>query len=540
MKKVSRKLFALCIITLTISLADVQSLFGQQALKLSGWFTAQDVNNLLSRTSGLDSAVSWCKVHGVTKVYLEAFGRGSYADKKTLLTAKSRFLNEGLAVGSGLTTSGFGKEGVGDGWNGALCYTDRETQEQLQQIFEYAAGLFDEIIIDDWFFTQCQCEECIRAKGDESWSKYYSDLLVKISRERIMQPAHAVNPQVKVIIKFPQWYDNFHLRGYDVGRESVIFDGIWCGTESRNFDYNGRGFEIGYNAFFNMRWLGSLGSVGGGWFDADATTVNYFLEQARHTVLGGGKEIILWCYGRMRDKTNNYGPFRGTPAADMTALSNELPGLAKLAALIGDKPLKGVHLLKPPNSEPFEEEWVCSFLGNLGIPFVPASTIDEQALAAVFPVHALKDTGFIDAIRRMLAKGTPVVITDGLAKRLADCPDILTDKNLAVLKVNGSPKKLLNLSPDAIKPIRDKLLAPLGVQFDAPDKVELYLFGDDYFVVQNLNDEAIDVTLHLSHRSPARQALILPETGSNVTLSQNNGTIKMHLSARTLVAGEYH
>jgi len=552
MKRIISKLFATCTIGLTIIFANVLSVFPQQTLRvsrvsisrqsltLSAWFTAQNINDLLSNTSGLDSAVLWCKEHGVTKVYLEAFGRGDYAKRKTLLNAKTRFLSEGLAVASGVTTSGFGKNGVGDGWDGALCYTDRKTQEKLQQIFEYAAALFDEIIIDDWFFTQCQCDECIRAKGDESWSRYYSDLLVKMSRERIMQPAHAVNPKVKVIVKFPQWYDNFHLRGYDVAREPVIFDGIWCGTESRNFDYNGRGFEIGYNAFFNMRWLGSLGTVGGGWFDADATTVNYFLEQARHTVLGGGKEIILWCYGRMQDKTNNYGPFRGTPVADMTALSNELPGLTKLAALIGNKPLKGVHLLKPPNSEPFEEEWVCSFLGNLGIPFIPASKIDGQAVSAVFPVQALKNTGFVDALRRLLAKGTPVVITDGLAKRLADCPDILSNKNLAVLKVGGSPKKLLTLSRDSIQPIRDKLLAPLGVRFNAPDKVELYLFGDDYFVVQNLNDEAVDVTLQLSHLSAARQALILPEAGGNATLSQNNGSVKMHLSARTLVAVEYH
>jgi len=549
MKRVISKLFVACTIGLTITFAYVPPVFPQtitvadsrQALKLSAWFTAQNINDLLSNTSGLDSAVVWCKDHGVTKVYLEAFGRGDYANRKTLLNAKTRFLSEGLAVASGVTTSGFGKNAVGNGWNGAQCYTNIKTQQELQRIFEYAASLFDEIIIDDWFFTQCQCDECIRAKGEESWPRYYGDLMVKMSRERIMKPTHAVNPKVKVIIKFPQWYDNFHLRGYEVAREPQIFDGIWCGTESRNFDDDkGDGFEIGYNAFFNMRWLGSLGSVGGGWFDADKTAVSYFLEQARHTVLGGGKEIILWCYGRMQNKTNNYGPIRGTPAADMTALSNDLPGLKKLALIVGDKPLKGVHLLKPANSEPFEEEWVCSFLGNLGIPFVPASNIDEQAVSAVFPVHALKDTGFVGALSRMLTKGTPVVITDGLAKRLADRPDILTNKNLTVLKVGGSPKKLLKMSGAAIKPYRDKLLAPLGIQFDAPDKVELYLFGDNYFVVQNINDEPVDVTLELSRSSSARMALTLPSAGGNATLSQNNGSVKMHISARTLVAVEYH
>ena len=47
------------------------------ALTLSVWFTAQDVNKYLLNPAGLNDAVSWCKQHGVTKVYLEAFGRGN-------------------------------------------------------------------------------------------------------------------------------------------------------------------------------------------------------------------------------------------------------------------------------------------------------------------------------------------------------------------------------------------------------------------------------------------------------------------------------
>jgi hypothetical protein len=68
---------------------------------------------------------------------------------------------------------------------------------------------------------------------------------------------------------------------------------------------------------------------------------------------------------------------------------------------------------------------VCSFLGNLGLPFVPANQINEQAASAVFPVQALKDPGFTGILQRMLDKGTPIVITDGLAKRLAGQQGIL-------------------------------------------------------------------------------------------------------------------
>jgi hypothetical protein len=109
-----------------------------------------------------------------------------------------------------------------------------------------------------------------------------------------------------------------------------------------------------------------------------------------------------------------------------------------------------------------------------------------------------------------LDKGTPFVVTDGLAKRLDAHPDLV--KKLTVLPVNGCPKTLLKMTRDDIKPFRDKLLAPFGMKFDTPNKVELYLFGDGTFAVGNINDEAIDVTLELPKVISVSKALILPDS----------------------------
>jgi hypothetical protein len=510
----------------------------QRLLALTAWFTAQNVDKFLSSTAGINDAINWCRKYGVMKVRLEAFGRGLYANRTTLTAAKGRFLAEGFAVQGGVTTYNFGKNGFGDQrFLQSPCYTVPETQDELQRIFEYAASFFDHIIIDDLYFMDCQCAECVTARGDRSWSKYYCDLMDKLSQERVINAARAVNPNVKIVIKFPQWYDNFHERGYDVPGESKLFDGIWVGTEARNFDYDkSDGYETGYNPIFNLRWLGSFSSITGGWFDSEATTSTTFLEQARHTVLGGGKEIILWCYGEMIKETIG----KGTPAANMDALSKELPGLIKLAEIVRDKPIKGIHLLKPGNSDAFEEEWVCSFLGNLGLPLMPAHEIDEQAKSAIFPVQALKDLGFPDALQRMLEKGTPVVITDGLAKRLTSHHAILTNKNLTILEIKGSSKTLLKLTREQLTPIREKLLAPMELKFDAPNKVELYLFGDNHFVVENINDEAVEVTLDLPHVSTLRKALVLPEDTDHTMMSQTGKSVNIRISPRTLVAVEYH
>ncbi len=44
------------------------------------------------------------------------------------------------------------------------CYTDPATQDRVQEIFEYTAGLFDEIMIDDFWFTDCECGDCDTAR----------------------------------------------------------------------------------------------------------------------------------------------------------------------------------------------------------------------------------------------------------------------------------------------------------------------------------------------------------------------------------------
>ncbi|HEY9535646.1 MAG TPA: hypothetical protein VIQ77_13985 [Mucilaginibacter sp.] len=508
-----------------------------KVLKLAIWFTAQEVDKYLSTPAGLNDAIAWCKRYGATKVHLEAFGRGLYANKETLITARDKFRKEGIEVASGVTTTKFGKDAVngGDGaveWTGSQCYTNIGTQQELQRLIEYTASMFDEIILDDWFFTQCQCDECIKARGNLSWPAYYTNLMTKVSRERVVGPAHRVNPRVKVIIKYPQWYDQFHMRGYDVVGEPPIFDGIWTGTEDRNFEYekDNLGYEIGYNAYFNMRWQATLGmSKGGGWFDTggNRTKVTTYLEQARHTVLGAGNTMILWSYSGHLAAPNK-----------MDALFKEYPGLIKLAKIVQGKPIKGVHMVKPGNSEPFEETWILSFLGELGIPFVPASVVDENAKSAVFTVQTLKDGNFTQKLQRIENKAIPVLLTDGLAKRIADHPKLVKNTNVTILPIKGSPKTVLNLSREQIKVYRDKLLAPFQIKFDAPSRVELYLFGDNTFVVENINDTAVDLSLDFLHLAGATKTLTLPEDAGS-TLSKNGNSVKMHIEANSLIVVDY-
>jgi hypothetical protein len=272
-------------------------------LKIATLFTAQNVRDHLGTEEGVSKAIDWCKKTGVTHVFIETFRSRYTAERRTLERAKSRFEAEGFEVSGCVTTTQVGK--ISTGWNLISCYTNTGTQKSLQEIFEYTASMFDEIMIDDFLFTDCQCGECKKARGGRTWADYRCELMVEVGRERILRPARAVNPNVKIIIKYPQWYDNFHNRGYEVSRQTADYDRIWVGTETRDYEDKRWGGKVQYEAYYIMRWLGEIGGskTGGGWFDPYGTTENTYVEQARQTVLAdatggltltGPRKIHTW------------------------------------------------------------------------------------------------------------------------------------------------------------------------------------------------------------------------------------------------------
>ncbi|MBI2926013.1 MAG: hypothetical protein HYY24_09940 [Verrucomicrobia bacterium] len=472
----------------------------QATHRFSTLFTAHDVKNYLSTDAGLAQAIDWCRQTAVTKVYLEEFRDGYQAERAALLHAKERFLNEGFAVSGCITTTQVGKSSTG--WKNTIsCYTDLATQAKLQGVFEFAAGLFDETLIDDFWFTDCACPECDAARksktvtiGDQtypvtgdSWEDYRCELMVRLSRDRVLAAARRVNSKVKLIIKYPQWYDSFHERGYEVVRETADFDRIWVGTETRDYADKRWGGTVQYEAYFIMRWLGGLGGAkcGGGWYDWLGTTERTYVEQARQTVLAGARESLLFCYSGLQSTT---GP------KNVEALRANIPELFAVAKQVRRRGVIGLAAYKPPNSHPENERRVFDFVGMLGLPLVPCHEFPARAPAAFFSIHALKDADFATKLAAFIRRGKPVLLTDGLARRLAHVVK-LDAPNVHMLPVKGDPKSLLQLSQTELDELRAPLLRPLKATFRAPNRVALYLFKDGSWVVENFNDQPVDVEL---------------------------------------------
>ena len=481
----------------------------QKVHRFSTLLTAQQVRDLLSSEEGIRSAIDWCKKTAVTKVYIETF-RGYQADRAALQKAKGAFLAEGFEVSGCVTTVNVGKPSTG--WKALIsCYTDLPTQDKLQAVFEYAAGLFDEIMIDDFWFTDCACPQCDAARkaktatvgqktypapGD-TWEDYRCELMVNVSRDRVLAPARKVNPKVRLIIKYPQWYDQFHERGYEVIRETADFDRIWVGTETRDYADKRWGGTPQYEAYFIMRWLGGIGGdkCGGGWYDPYGTTERTYVEQARQTVLAGARESTLFCYGSLLKDT---GP------KNVEALRAEIPELLSVAGEVGKRQIVGVAAYKPANSHPEKERRVFDFVGMMGLPLVPCHQFPTDAPAGFFSVHALKDANLAANLSAFIAAGKPTLITDGLAEQVK-AKVKLDAANVRVLNVKGDPKSLLALPQADVDAIRAMMLQPLNVSLKAPNKVGLYLFRDGSYVVENFNDEAAKVEINGATQTvPAR------------------------------------
>ncbi|MCP5522407.1 MAG: hypothetical protein H7A46_12760 [Verrucomicrobiales bacterium] len=460
-------------------------------------FTAQDVRDRLANETGLAAAIDWCRHTGVTHAFIECFRDGYQAERTPLAAAMARFRQEGIEVSGCVTPTRVGKASTG--WNLISCYTDPATQERVKAIFEFAASLSDEIMIDDFWFTDCQCDACDAARkarevrvgertfpvNGNTWEDYHCELMVQVSRAHVLGAAEQVNPNARLIIKYPQWYDRFHERGYEVVRETEDFDRIWVGTETRDYADPRWGGTVQYEAYFIMRWLGGIGGAkcGGGWFDPYGTTEATYVEQARQTILGGARESLLFCYGSL---------LNGTGPKNVAALRAEMPDLFAVAREVVRRNPAGLAAYKPANSHPEKEDRVFDFVGMLGLPLVPCHEFPGQASAGFFSVHALKDPNLVEKLGRFIADGKPVLVTDGLVAGLKARLNLAVP-NVQVLKVGGNPKSLLQLPQPTLDNLREPLLKPFNATLRAPNKVGLYLFVDGSWVIENFNDEPAEV-----------------------------------------------
>lgn len=391
---------------------SLSSAVREEGLRLSTYVTAHSVQQLATEEASRERALPVLRGLGISKVYLEVYRSGLVVPKDSLERVRDFFVTHGYPVAAGIAT--VPGEGFGVQANRGLTWfnwQNPKTQRDLMAVVRTAAGVFDEFIVDDFLCTGDTSPESDEARAGRSWSEYRRDLLTRLSTEVFIQPAREVNPAIRMIIKYPQWYDRFHLFGYDVERQSGLFDQVWVGTETRGARTQRFGFTQPYEGFVNYRWLGSVagGKLGGAWFDHGDCDALDFLEQAWQTVLAGAPEIILFNYGNLA---------AGHPGHAL--LRDDFRALSDLARTVRRHPVVGTAAYKPPSSDAGGDLYLMDALGMLGIPLVPAARFPAANPVVVLPTQAATDTRIGERIEEARQRGQDLVFTSGF---LATVPE---------------------------------------------------------------------------------------------------------------------
>ncbi|UJF31927.1 permease [Paenibacillus hexagrammi] len=379
---------------------------GYENFKLAIYCTAGCLNSSLEQIA---QEMDFFEKHlKVSKVYIENHRGDVSLSRERLMELKSFFEARGIQTAGGITpTLG---EAYRPGYSrlfGGICYTEEASRAKFQEAVENAAAVFDEVIFDDFFFTNCGCDDCLARKGDRSWEEFRLELMTEVSENLIMKPARAVNPNSKMIIKFPNWNEAYQATGYNTEKQPVIFDGIYTGTETRDPAISQQHIPR-YASYSLLRWMENLkpGSNGGGWFDSlDCTYIDYYLEQAYLTVFGKAKELTLFCYSLLKDSL--YIP----------PLGFQLDKLDPLAGRLG-QPL-GVLVYEPHHAK--GEDHLYDYLGMLGIPMEPTPQFpnsESGGAPLLLTADAARDSEVLERMKLYLKAGGQIIMTSGFIEKL--------------------------------------------------------------------------------------------------------------------------
>jgi len=418
------------IFLIALLLGSFMNVFGQknyQNFKVSIYTRAYEVQKMEDQ-QWLES--TWKTISSqmkVDKIYLETHRDLLIVDKKTMQKAIKFFKDKGIEVAGGITYTIDESNQFQ-----TFCYKDPKERAKAQEIIEYTASFFDEIILDDFFFTSCKCDYCVNAKGDRSWTDYRLELMTDAAKNVIIGPAKKVNPNAKVIIKYPNWYEHFQGLGFNLETEPKLFDGVYTGTETRDAIRSNQHLQP-YLGYLVYRYYNNLkpGKNGGGWVDTGGMgTYDRFAEQLWITLFAKAPEQTLFDYRQMliplnqhweapwkdQDVSFNYKSFLPVKDGETIAkvVSIALTSVDKSIGQLGNP--YGIKSYKPYHSN--GEDFLQNYLGMIGIPMdlVPEFPMDDDMI--LLTESAKYDPEIVAKIKQRLINGKDVVITSGLLNAL--------------------------------------------------------------------------------------------------------------------------
>lgn len=382
-------------------------------LQLGVYLTAGAVESLFDADP---DPVVLLREYGFTRVTIEVYRSGRIVPPEQLVRVRDYFQDHGFAVIGGIATTPGGEVGVHqEGPLGWYNWQNPKTRRDLEAVMRVVAPIFDVFVIDDFLCTGDVSDESKQAKGDRSWTQYRCELMAQVGQDVFIAPAKEENPNITMIVKFPQWYDRFHLFGYPVARHAAQFDRVWVGTETRGARTQRFGFVQPYEAFINYRWIASVApdKTECAWFDHGDCDALDFVDQAYQSVLAGARVLSVFNYS---DVVRGH---RGD-----TLLAQEYDHLADLGAAVRHDPVWGVQAYKPVGSDAGGDLYLMDFVGMLGVPLVPTAHFPHEAEVVLLPTQAASDPSILKKMQEYLAQGGRLIMTAGFVSRVPGADEI--------------------------------------------------------------------------------------------------------------------
>ena len=400
----------------------------------------------------------------IDKIYLETHRDLLIVPSETLEQVKKFFTDKGIEVGGGITYT-INESNSFE----TFCYSDPEHRKLVREIAEHTAKHFDDFILDDFFFTSCKSDIEIKAKGSRSWSQYRMNLLTEAGKTLVINPAKKVNPKVKVIIKYPNWYDHFQGLGFDLNTGPKMFDGVWSGTETR--DPSGAQHLQNYLSYNIIRYFDNLrpGYNLGGWVDSGGSNMGMdrYAEQLWLTFFAKAPEMSLFDYRQLigvalRPEVHRT-PWQGQGTSfdyDEMMKPVNLNGqtvvpttLARVAGYTFEKIDQFIYKLGNPvgikSYKAFHtegEDFLQNYLGMIGLPMDMYSTFPTDQKVVLLTEQAKGDPAIVSKMKAQLVRGNDVVITSGLLKaipeKIADIAELRASDIKALVNDFGTAGKI--------------------------------------------------------------------------------------------------
>jgi hypothetical protein len=364
----------------------------------------------------------------VDKVYIEVQRDRRLLSDDLTEQVKRFFRDRGVQTAGGMALS----ERNNGGQFQSFCYTDPQDRAFIKSAAEFAARHFDEVIQDDFFFITTKTDSDIAAKGDKSWSQFRLELTTDAAENLIVKPAKAVNPKVKMVVKYPNWYEHFQGAGFDLEHGPKIFDGIYTGTETRDPVITDQHLQQ-YESYEIIRYFENIapGRNGGGWVDTSSIRcLDRYAEQVWDTLFAKAREFTVFEWSAMTRpfETGDRAAWEKLPTSfNFSEMTNGVsaPTWARVAGYSLEQADKIVGQLGHPvgiaSYKPFHsagEDFLHNYFGMIGIPIDLRPEFPTNANLVLLTECAKFDPDIVAKIKGQLRAGKNVVITSGLLRAL--------------------------------------------------------------------------------------------------------------------------